>query len=126
MKAKSILIVDDSRSLRQMVANILDFSGYRVVEAVDGKDGWEKTQTQMFDMVLTDQNMPKFDGIWLIKALRNTESYCKVPIFIITMEDSDEMKAMGKEAGATGLIVKPFDPQRLIELIKKTIGEPTQ
>jgi len=125
MKAKSILVIDDSRSLRQMVAYILNSSGYHVVEAVDGKDGWEKAQTQVFDMVLTDQYMPKFDGIWLIKALRNSESYRKVPILMITMESSDEMKAMGKEAGATGLIVKPFDPQRLIELVKKTIGKTT-
>ena len=125
MKAKSILVIDDSRSLRQMVAYILNSSGYQVVEAVDGKDGWEKAQTQVFDMVLTDQYMPKFDGIWLIKALRNSESYRKVPILMITMESSDEMKAMGKEAGATGLIVKPFDPQRLIELVKKTIGKTT-
>ncbi len=123
MKVKSILVIDDSRSLRQMVAYILSSSGYQVVEAVDGKDGWEKAQSQVFDMVLTDQYMPKFDGIWLIKALRNSESYRKVPILLITMESSDEMKAMGKEAGATGLIVKPFDPQRLIELVKKTIGE---
>jgi len=126
MKAKSILVIDDSRSIRLMMAHILSTSGYHVVEAVDGKDGWEKAQVQVFDMVLTDQYMPNGDGIWLIKALRNSESYRNVPILMITMEASDEMKVMVKAAGATGLIVKPFDSQRLIELVKKTIGETAQ
>lgn len=123
MKAKSILVIDDSRSFRQMMAYVLNVSGYQVVEAADGKDGLEKAQAQMFDLVFTDQNMPQYDGIWFIKALRNSNDYRKVPVFMVTTESSNEMKALGREAGATGWIVKPFDPQRLIELVKKVIGE---
>jgi len=124
MNAKSILVVDDSRSLRQMVSYILNVSGYQVIEAIDGLDGWEKAQAQLFDLVFTDQNMPQYDGMWLIKALRNSEQYRKAPILMLTTESSDEMKMMGRQAGATGWIVKPFDPQRLIELVKKLIGDP--
>jgi two-component system chemotaxis response regulator CheY len=120
---KSILIIDDSRSLRQMVAYTLSIEGYQVVEAVDGKDGWQKAKDQAFDLVFTDQNMPQYDGIWLIKSLRNSQNYKKVPIFMLTTESSEEMKAFGREAGATGWILKPFDPSRLIELVKRAIGD---
>ena len=74
-------------------------------------------------MVFTDQNMPMFDGIWLIKALRNSQSYQRIPIFMLTNETGEEMKALGREAGATGWIAKPFDPTRLLELVRKVIGE---
>ena len=125
MNAKSILVVDDSRSLRQMVSYILNVSGYQVIEAIDGMDGWEKAIAQKVDLVFTDQNMPQYDGMWLIKALRNSENHRKTPILMLTTESSDEMKAMGKQAGATGWIVKPFDPDRMIALVKKLIGEPS-
>jgi two-component system chemotaxis response regulator CheY len=120
---KKILVIDDSRSLRQMVAYTLNTLGYEVVEAVDGKDGWQKSQAEPFDLVFTDQNMPQFDGIWLIKALRNSQNYRNIPIFMLTNETGEEMKALGKEAGATGWIVKPFDPKRLLELVHKAIGD---
>ncbi len=125
MNAKSILVVDDSRSLRQMVSYILNVSGYQVIEAIDGMDGWEKAIAQKVDLVFTDQNMPQYDGMWLIKALRNSENHRKTPILMLTTESSDEMKAMGKQAGATGWIVKPFDPDRMIALVKKLIGDPS-
>lgn len=124
MNAKSILVVDDSRSLRQMVSYILNAAGYQVGEAVDGMDGWEKAQSHLFDLVFTDQNMPQYDGMWLIRALRNSEDYRTTPILMLTTESSDEMKAMGRQAGATGWIIKPFDPEKMINLIKKLIGEP--
>jgi len=123
MRTKKILIIDDSRSLRRIVAYTLNTVGYQVAEAVDGKDGWQKAQAELFDLVFTDQNMPEFDGIWLIKALRNSENYRKIPIFMLTTESGEEMKALGREAGATGWIVKPFDPRRLIELVNKVIGD---
>lgn len=103
---------------------ILNVSGYRVIEAIDGMDGWEKAIAQRVDLVFTDQNMPQYDGMWLIKALRNSESHRKTPILMLTTESSDEMKAMGRQAGATGWIVKPFDPDRIVDLVKKLIGEP--
>jgi two-component system chemotaxis response regulator CheY len=120
--AKTILAVDDSSSLRQMVAFSLKAAGYQVVEAVDGQDGLEKASQQTVDLVLTDQNMPKMDGLTLIKSLRGMPAYAKVPILMLTTESSEEMKSKGRAAGANGWLVKPFDPQRLIEVVKKVIG----
>jgi two-component system chemotaxis response regulator CheY len=121
---KTILAVDDSRSLRQMVTYSLASAGYDVTEAVDGQDGWEKSQIKTFSLVLTDQNMPQMDGLGLIRALRATDVYRTTPILMLTTESSDEMKMMGRQAGATGWLVKPFDPQKLIDVVKKVIGEP--
>jgi two-component system, chemotaxis family, chemotaxis protein CheY len=120
--AKTILAVDDSSSLRQMVAFSLKAAGYQVVEAVDGQDGLEKAKQQTVDLVLTDQNMPKMDGLTLIKSLRGLPGYQKTPILMLTTESSDDMKTKGRAAGANGWLVKPFDPQRLIEVVKKVIG----
>ncbi len=121
--AKKILAVDDSGSLRQMVAFSLKSAGYQVVEAIDGQDGLEKAKQGKFDLVLTDQNMPKMDGLSLIRSLRGLASYQKVPILVLTTEASSEMKEKGRAAGANGWLVKPFDPQRLIEVVKKVIGQ---
>ena len=120
--AKTILAVDDSGSLRQMVAFSLKATGYDVVQAVDGQDGLDKAKEKTVDLVLTDQNMPIMDGLTLIKNLRELGSYQKVPILMLTTESSDEMKAKGKAAGANGWLVKPFDPKRLIEVVQKVIG----
>ncbi len=120
--SKTILAVDDSGSLRQMVVFSLRAAGYQVVEAVDGMEGLEKARTQVFDLVLTDQNMPRMDGLTLIKSLRAIASYQKVPILMLTTEASDDMKTKGRAAGASGWLVKPFDPQRLTEVVKKLIG----
>lgn len=119
---KTILAVDDSGSLRQMVMFSLRAAGYQVVEAADGQEGLEKARLQVFDLVLTDQNMPRMDGLGLIRALRALSTYQAVPILMLTTESSDEMKAKGRAAGATGWLVKPFDPQRLIDVVKKVIG----
>lgn len=120
--AKTILAVDDSGSLRQMVSYILQAAGYNVVQAVDGQDGLKKAKAKTVDLILTDQNMPLMDGLTLIKTLRGLTSYQKVPILMLTTESSDEMKAKGKAAGANGWLVKPFDPKRLIEIVNKVIG----
>lgn len=120
--AKTILAVDDSGSLRQMLAFSLKEAGYGVIEAVDGQDGLDKARKQTVDLVLTDQNMPGMDGLSLIKALRGMKSYQSVPILMLTTESGEDMKAMGKAAGANGWLVKPFDPVRLAEVIKKLIG----
>jgi two-component system, chemotaxis family, chemotaxis protein CheY len=120
--AKTILAVDDSGSLRQMVAFSLKAAGYDVVSAVDGQDGLNKAKEKTVDLVLTDQNMPIMDGLTLITNLRSLASYQKVPILMLTTESSDEMKAKGKAAGANGWLVKPFDPKRLIEVVQKVIG----
>jgi two-component system chemotaxis response regulator CheY len=116
-----ILTVDDSPSMRKMVSFTLVGAGYQVVEAVDGVDAYEKAQTQTFDLVLTDQNMPRLDGLGLTRKLREHPSFKTVPILMLTTESSDLMKQAGRAAGATGWLVKPFDPNRLIEVIKKVI-----
>ncbi|HUW49785.1 MAG TPA: response regulator [Sulfuricella sp.] len=120
--AKIILAVDDSASIRQMVAFTLKGAGYEVVEAVDGQDGVNKAKSKTINLILTDQNMPNMDGLTLIKTLRATPQYRTVPILMLTTESGDAMKAQGKAAGATGWLVKPFDPQKLLEVVKKVIG----
>ena len=120
--AKTILAVDDSTSIRQMVAFTLKGAGYDVVEAVDGQDGLDKAKAKTINLILTDQNMPKMDGLSLIKSLRDLPQYKTTPILMLTTEAGDDMKAKGKAAGATGWLVKPFDPQKLLDVVKKVIG----
>lgn len=117
----SILAVDDSASMRQMVSFTLKNAGYNVVEAIDGQDALEKTGGRDFDLVLTDQNMPRMDGIDLVKRLRDNPKFKSTPILILTTESSDQMKQAGRAAGATGWLVKPFDPAKLIEVVGKVI-----
>ncbi|WP_417581395.1 response regulator [Nitrincola sp.] len=119
---KSILTVDDSASIRQMISFTLKGAGYSITEAVDGKQGLEKAQAAHFDLILTDQNMPNMDGLTLIKSLRALPAYRSVPILVLTTEAGDAMKSQGRAAGATGWLVKPFDPQKLIEVVRKVIG----
>jgi two-component system, chemotaxis family, chemotaxis protein CheY len=118
---QSILAVDDSASMRQMVAFTLKGAGYNVIEAADGQEALDKARGAKVDLVLTDQNMPKMDGITLVKNLRGLPSYNGTPILILTTESSDEMKAKGRAAGATGWLVKPFDPGKLLAVIQKVI-----
>ena len=120
--SKTILAVDDSPSIRNMVAFTLKSAGYEVVEAVDGQDGLEKAKAKRVNLVLTDQNMPRMDGLTLVKNLRSLPDYKTAPILILTTESSDDMKSKGRAAGATGWLVKPFDPPRLLEVVKKVIG----
>ena len=118
---QSILAVDDSASMRQMVSFTLKGAGYHVIEASDGQEAYEKAMTQSVDLVLTDQNMPRMDGMTLVKNLRELPGYTSTPILILTTESSDEMKSKGRAAGATGWLVKPFDPIKLLEVIRKVI-----
>ncbi|TAN51096.1 MAG: response regulator [Methylococcaceae bacterium] len=120
--SKIILTVDDSPSIRQMVSFTLKSAGYEIIEAVDGQDGLDKAKSKSVNLILSDQNMPKMDGLTMIKALRGLPQYKTVPILMLTTESSDTMKAQGKAAGATGWLVKPFDPQKLLEVVKKVIG----
>jgi two-component system chemotaxis response regulator CheY len=119
---KTILAIDDSASIRQMVAFTLKSAGYEVLEAVDGQDGLDKAKHHAVDLILTDQNMPRMDGLTLIRTLRALPSYKTVPILMLTTESSDVMKQQGRAAGATGWLVKPFDPQKLLEVVKKVVG----
>ena len=118
----SILAVDDSAAMRQMLAFTLKSAGHQVTEAVDGVDALEKLQGRSFDVVLTDHNMPRMDGLALTRSLRAQERFRTVPVLILTTESGDDIKQAGRAAGATGWLVKPFDPARLIEVIRKVAG----
>jgi two-component system chemotaxis response regulator CheY len=117
----SILTVDDSVSMRQMVAFTLRGAGFNVLEAADGNEGFARASKENVNLLLIDLNMPGMDGISLVKALRKLPQYATTPMLMLTTEASDAMKAAGKAAGATGWLVKPFDPSRLIEVVKKVI-----
>lgn len=120
--AKTILAVDDSPSILQMVSFTLKGAGYNVVEARDGQAGLGAATAQAFDLVLTDLNMPRMDGITLIQNLRAQPRYRFTPMLMLTTEASEAFKAKGKAAGATGWLVKPFDPQKLLGVVKKVLG----
>ncbi|MBE7939284.1 MULTISPECIES: response regulator [Ramlibacter] len=115
----SVLAVDDSASMRAMLASTLRQAGYDVVEAVDGLDALEKLQGRPVDVVLTDHNMPRMDGVELTRSLRGQEKFRRLPILILTTDSDDRTKQAGREAGATGWLAKPFDPARLIATIRK-------
>jgi len=117
--AKKALTVDDTTSMRKMVAFALKQAGFDAIEAPDGQAGLNEAKKQAFDLIVTDQNMPGMDGLTLIKTLRGLPQYQSTPILMLTTEAGDTMKAQGRAAGATGWVVKPFDPQRFIDLIKK-------
>jgi two-component system chemotaxis response regulator CheY len=116
---KLVLTVDDSAAIREMLAYVLKSAGHRVIEAEDGMDGLQKALVNAFDLIITDQSMPKMDGITLVKALRALPQYKTTPILLLTTESSDAMKDEGRSAGATGWLVKPFDPTKLIEVVQK-------
>lgn len=117
-----ILAVDDSNSLRQMVAFTLKQSGYEVVEAVNGTDGLQKARATQVDLVLTDVNMPGMDGITLVRELRALPTYRFTPILVLTTEAGTEKKQEGRAAGATGWLVKPFSPDQLLATVKRVLG----
>ncbi len=119
---KTIMTVDDSASIRQMVSFTLKNDGYDVVEAIDGQDALAKARNTRLSLVLADLNMPKMNGIELIRALRADPVYKFVPIIMLTTESQAAKKQEGKDAGATGWIIKPFKPQQLLSVVKKVIG----
>lgn len=120
--AKHILIVDDSASIRQMVEATLKSGGYQVSAAKDGQEALDFCKGKQYDFVLTDQNMPRMDGLTLIKSLRGLPAYRATPIVVLTTEASDAMKAQGRAAGATGWMVKPFDPEKLLQIAAKVLN----
>jgi two-component system chemotaxis response regulator CheY len=119
---KTILTVDDSSSIRQVVGFTLREAGYTVIEACDGQDALNKINGSALHMVVTDLNMPILDGIGLIKKLRTETSHKFIPIIMLTTESQNEKKMEGKAAGATGWIVKPFKPEQLLAVVKKVLG----
>jgi two-component system chemotaxis response regulator CheY len=119
---KRILTVDDSASMRQMVNFTLTAAGYDVTEAVDGMDALGKLNGEPVSMIIADINMPKMDGIELIRKVRMNAKYKFIPILILTTESQSDLKQQGKSAGATGWIVKPFTPSQLVSVVRKVLG----
>ncbi|MCF6345162.1 MAG: response regulator [Thiomicrorhabdus sp.] len=116
-----ILAVDDSKSMRQMVSMSLKSAGHDVTEAEDGAVALAIAQKEQFDLVVTDINMPNMNGIELVTALRAMPNYKFTPLLCLTTESSGDMKAKGKAAGATGWIVKPFSPEKLLSVISRVV-----
>lgn len=116
-----ILAVDDSASMRQMVRFTLEGAGYRVVQAADGVEALEFAKGSPVDLVLTDVNMPRMDGITLVRELRGLSTYKFTPMLVLTTESGQDTKQRGKQAGATGWIVKPFSPEQLLSTIARVL-----
>jgi len=117
-----ILAVDDSASMRQMVSFTLKAAGYDVTEAEDGLAALNIARQQKFSLVLADVNMPNMDGLSLVRALRGLPEYKFTPLLMLTTESTPEKKAEGKSAGATGWLVKPFNPEQLIATIQRVLS----
>lgn len=120
--AKKILSVDDSASVRQMVTFALEAAGYETAQAADGREALEYLKKSPVDMIVTDLNMPNLNGIELIKQVRALPGFKFVPIILLTTESEESKKQEGKAAGATGWIVKPFNKDQLLAVVKKLLG----
>jgi len=119
--SKTILIVDDSESIREVVSFTLENEGYKVLIGIDGKDALKFLDGSSIDLIITDLHMPEMDGIELIKNVRKMEAYKRIPILFLTTESQVSKKMEAKEAGATGWIIKPFVPAKLIDALKKVL-----
>ena len=118
----TILTVDDTASMRQMISFTLNSVGHEVIQAADGKEALEMLQGKKVDLVIADVNMPNMDGITLVKSLRALADYKFTPILMLTTESQEAKRQQGKVAGATGWIVKPFNPEQLLTVVKKVLG----
>ncbi|HEX9011790.1 MAG TPA: response regulator [Holophagaceae bacterium] len=118
---KCILTVDDSSTMRQMIAFTLKEAGFEILEAGDGMEALDRARGRKLSLVITDVNMPRMDGITLVKELRAIPEFRFTPILVLTTESGLDMKQKGKEAGATGWIVKPFSPEKLLEVVNKVL-----
>jgi len=116
---KSVLTVDDSKTIRDMVAFTLTKAGYAVQEAPDGAAGLALVNKQKFDCIITDLNMPGMDGLALTRAIRTSATNRATPVLLLTTEADPAKKTAGREAGATGWLVKPFNPEKLVETVRK-------
>lgn len=122
--AKCVLVVDDSETVRQVLQLTLSNAGFDVIEAEDGDDALNKlSSAPVVDMLITDLNMPNMDGLELIKKIRDDKKHRFTPIVMLTTESSEEKKRAGREAGASGWIVKPFKPEQLLKVVKMVLGD---
>ncbi len=118
---KTILIVDDSISIRQVVGMTLKASGYQVIEACDGKDALAKLNGQKIHLIISDVNMPNMDGITMLKEIKQLAAYRFTPVIMLTTEGSDQKKEEGRAAGAKAWVVKPFKPEQMLTAVQKLI-----
>ncbi|MFI4895900.1 MAG: response regulator [Steroidobacterales bacterium] len=120
--SKRILAVDDSASIRHLVGVTLRAAGYEVAEAADGQEALEYAREHSVDLVLADVNMPRMDGITLVAQLRSLPNYRLTPLLLLTTESSSQSKQQGKQAGATGWIIKPFHPEQLLATLERVLS----
>ncbi|MBN1647734.1 MAG: response regulator [Spirochaetales bacterium] len=120
--AKKVLVVDDSKAIRQSISFVLDQNNYEVCEGADGLEGLEQLNKTRVDLVITDINMPNLDGISFIKKIRERDESKFTPILVLTTESQKTIMEEGKKAGATGWIVKPFSTDKLLDAVKKVCG----
>jgi two-component system, chemotaxis family, chemotaxis protein CheY len=118
---KSVLVVDDSVSMRQMVSFTMKEAGFEVTEAGNGAEALSRIQGKSISLVITDLNMPVMDGLTFIRQIRSKPEYKFTPILMLTTESQQEKKMEGKAAGATGWIVKPFNPDQLLQTVSKVV-----
>ncbi|WP_319244832.1 response regulator [uncultured Propionivibrio sp.] len=119
--SKTILIVDDSTSMRQVVSMALKSNSYEVIEAVDGKDALAKLDGRKIHLVISDVNMPNMDGITFVREMKKLPAYKFVPVVMLTTEGAEEKKKAGQEAGAKAWVVKPFQPQQMLAVVSKLL-----
>ncbi len=118
---KTIMIVDDSVSIRQVVGMTLKNEGFQVIEAVDGTDALKKLTGQKVHLIISDVNMPNMDGITLLKEIKQLPAYRFTPVVMLTTEGADEKKEQGRAAGAKAWITKPFRPEQMLAAVNKLI-----
>jgi two-component system, chemotaxis family, chemotaxis protein CheY len=119
--ARKALVIDDTTSIRQMVAATLRQAGFAVSEGCHGQDGLDQADGERFDLVITDLNMPVMDGLAFVRAIRTRPQYKFTPVLMLTTESHETRKQAGKAAGATGWLVKPFDPQQLLQVLARVL-----
>lgn len=120
--SKTIMIVDDSPSLRQVVSIALKGAGYDVIEACDGSDALGKLDGKKINLIISDVNMPKMNGIEMVKEIKQMSNYKFTPIIMLTTESQDQMKEQGKQAGVKAWVVKPFKPDQMLDAVSKLIA----
>lgn len=120
--AMTVLAVDDSRTIRDLLSHALTEAGVDVVLAADGIEGLERLRTMKPDAIISDINMPRLDGFGFIEAVRRQEAFRAIPILVLTTEAAPELRARARAAGATGWIVKPFDPAKLVKALHMVAG----
>lgn len=119
--SKKVLVVDDNATIRTLSRKVLEGIGFHVEEAVDGQAGLEAAQAGSFQLILADVNMPRMDGIEMIRQVRTLPGYQRVPVLVISTENSADIMKRGKEAGANGWLVKPFQREKLLGVLEKLV-----